>query len=103
MADVVSHWHANIAKAITETWGLPEPLQEAVAHQEEFELELDGPVTLMDVLISAKLLSRPGEAPPDPQDYPALQRVGLAASEKVLEVMGDYTEEIQSVRSSLAQ
>lgn len=98
--DVVNSWHASIGKAILETWGLPEALQSAVEHQDELDIELEGDVTLTDVLIAAKLL-RNGQQ--DTERYPALRRVGLAAGDRVLSVMEEFAEELRSVRSSLSE
>jgi HD-like signal output (HDOD) protein len=100
MRDVVDGWHASIGKAILESWGLPEALQNAVEQQDQFELELDGAITLTDILLAAKLLTR-GEH--DVQTYPALRRVGLEASERALKVVEEYAQELQSVRSSLSE
>jgi HD-like signal output (HDOD) protein len=95
--EVVNGWHASIGKAILESWGLPEALQSAVEHQDELELELDGAVTLTDVLIAAKLLSSNCQ---DAEKYPALRRLGVAAGDRALAVMEEYAEELRSVRSS---
>lgn len=100
MREVIDGWHASIGKAIIETWGLPEPLQNAVENQDQFDIELEGPVTLTDILIAAKLL-RSGQS--DPSQYPALRRVGVAASDRALSVMEEYAEELQGVRSSLSE
>lgn len=102
---VVSDWHAAIGKAILESWGLPDALQAAVEHQDEFAASFEGPVTLTDILISAKVLAHcanNGE-PVDTGNFPALHRLGVAAGEKVLGVMDEYVEEIQAVRSSLGE
>lgn len=97
--EVVNGWHAAIGKAILESWGLPEALQSAVEHQDELELELDGDVTLTDVLIAAKLLSSNRQ---DTEHYPALRRLGVAAGDRALGVMEEYADELRSVRSSLS-
>jgi HD-like signal output (HDOD) protein len=98
MREIVDGWHANIGKAILESWGLPEALQSAVENQDQLDIELDGVVTLTDILITAKLL-RAGEQ--DAAKYPALRRVGVAAGDRALGVMEEYAEELAGVRSSL--
>lgn len=105
LQEVVSDWHASIGKAILESWGLPDALQAAVEHQDDFTEGFEGPVTLTDVLISAKVLARSANdgEPVDAEGYPALQRLGVAASDKVLGVMDDYVEEIQAIRASLGE
>ena len=97
--DIVNSWHASIGKAILESWGLPEALQSAVEHQDELDLELDGDVTLTDVLIAAKLLSNNRQ---DAEHYPALRRLGVAAGDRALGVMDEYADELRGVRSSLS-
>jgi HD-like signal output (HDOD) protein len=99
MREVVDGWHASIGKAILESWGLPESLQHAVEHQDEYTIEPDGEVTLTDVLIAAKLLTRNEQ---DAAKYPALRRVGVAGGQRALSVMDEYAEEIRGVRSSLS-
>lgn len=100
MREIVDGWHANIGKAILETWGLPESLVAAVEHQDEFDIELEGPVTLTDVLIAAKLLTRKEQ---DVARFPALRRVGVAAVDRALTVMEEYAGELQSVKSSFSE
>lgn len=95
MREVIDGWHATIGKAILETWGLPETLQSAVEHQDDFEAELEGEVTLADVLVAAKLVQR-GEQ--DLARYPALRRVGIAPGD-----MDKHADEIKGVRSSLSE
>jgi HD-like signal output (HDOD) protein len=97
--EVVNSWHASIGKAILESWGLPEALQNAVEHQDELELELEGAVTLTDVLIAAKLLASKRQ---DAEHYPALRRLGVAAGDRAMGVMEEYADELKSVRSSLS-
>jgi HD-like signal output (HDOD) protein len=98
MRDVIDSWHATIGKAILESWGLPESLQNAVEHQDEYDVELEGDVTLTDVLIAAKLLAK-GEQ--DGTRFPALRRVGVGNRE--VSVMEEFAEELRSVRSSLSE
>ncbi len=100
MREVIDGWHANIGKAILESWGLPEALQSAVEHQDQYDIELDGAVNLTDILIAAKLLRRNEH---DTARYPALRRVGVAAGDRALSVMEEYAEELRGVRSSLSE
>jgi len=98
MREVIDSWHASIGKAILESWGLPEALQNAVEHQDEYENALEGDVCLTDVLIAAKLLVK-GEQ--DGARFPALRRVGVADRE--VSVMEEFVDEFRSVRSSLSE
>jgi HD-like signal output (HDOD) protein len=97
---IADSWHANIGKAILESWGLPESMQSAVEHQDELELEVDGAVSLTDVLITAKLLSAERT---DAERYPALRRIGVAAGDRAMGVMEEYAEELKGVRASLSE
>ena len=99
---VASSWHGAIGKAILESWGLPESLQQAVEHQDEVGLQLTGAVTLTDLLIAAKLLAATpaGTAPPS---CPALTRLKSGAGDKTMTVVGDYADEIKRVQSSLSE
>jgi HD-like signal output (HDOD) protein len=97
---VVESWHASIGKAILESWELPEALQSAVEHQDELEIELEGPVTLTDVLIAAKLLTTGQQ---DAARYPALRRLGVAAGDRAMGALEEYAEELRSVRSSFGE
>jgi HD-like signal output (HDOD) protein len=100
MREVIDGWHASIGKAILESWGLPEALQSAIEHQDEFEVAVDGPTSLTDVLIAAKLLMRNEH---DTARYPALRRVGVAAGDRALGMMDEYADELKNVRSSLSE
>lgn len=100
MQEVVGGWHAAIGKAILESWGLPEALQVAVERQDEVEIEIEGALTLTDLLITAKLLAR-GER--DSGRYAVLRRVAGAAGEKGLAVVEEFGDEIAAVRNSLSE
>jgi HD-like signal output (HDOD) protein len=95
---VIDGWHATIGKAILESWGLPETLQHAVEHQDEFESELEGDLSLTDVLLAAKLVARDDA---DRSRFPALRRTGVIEADGG-NAMERYAEELQSVRVSLA-
>jgi hypothetical protein len=101
----VSDWQTTIGKAILQSGGLPDALQAAVEHQDDFDTELEGPITLTDILISAKLLAEGARSggPVSASSYPTLRRVGVSAGEKALEVMNEYVEEIQAIRASLGE
>ncbi len=50
-------WHTSIAKALLETWGIPEEIVQAVEHHEDIAREHDGPADLSDVLTVGTLLA----------------------------------------------
>lgn len=95
--DVIDGWHATIGKAILESWGLPDALLHAVEHQDEYENELEGEVSLSDVLVAAKLLAN-GKT--DHNRFPALRRTGVIAADGSKAIEG-YAEELRSVRVCL--
>lgn len=99
MREVLDGWHATIGKAILETWGLPEALQHAIEHQDEYQTAQDGEVSLTDVLVAAKLLTK-GEK--DGARFPALRRLGIG-SDREKDLLEEFAEELQSVRSSLSE
>lgn len=100
MQEVVASWHATIAKAILESWGLPEALQEAVERQDDLEIELEGDVTLTDVLVAAKVLAR---NEPAPDRYAALRRIGGDDGKTMLGFADEHTEEIANMMASLSE
>ena len=97
---IVKDWHATIAQAITENWGLPETLQQAVAHQDEFHEPQTGEVSHIDVLQAARILTNAQQIDHLLACYPVTARVGL--TEERLEGFVDaHGEEIQRVKQSL--
>jgi HD-like signal output (HDOD) protein len=58
LATIMDEWHANIAKAILENWGLPDEICEAVARQDEFEEEpRAGRISLAEILVTGIILA----------------------------------------------
>jgi HD-like signal output (HDOD) protein len=98
MRQVIDSWHASIAKAILESWGLPEELQYAIEHQDDLEAELDGDVSLVDVLVAGKLVAR-GELS---ARFPALRRVGVVGADGK-HAMEQHADELKNVRASLSE
>jgi HD-like signal output (HDOD) protein len=99
MLEIIAGWHATIGKAILESWGLPETLQHAVEHQDEFESEQEGDLSLTDVLIAAKLV-RKGET--DGARFPALRRTGVVRPDGA-NALAELADEVASIRSSLSE
>jgi HD-like signal output (HDOD) protein len=94
---IVDDWHASIGKAILESWGLPEAMQVAVEQQDQVDVAIEGAICLTDILIAAKLLTSGRQ---DAAQYPVLRRVGVAAGDRALSVMEEYSDELKAVRSS---
>lgn len=112
--EVADGWQATIGKAILESWGLPEPLQHAVEHQDDVETESvgagenDGPgiaagaVTLTDVLIAAKFLAS-GSGDRDARNVPALRWLNAMKKDGAGAVLADHDEEIRTLRTSFSE
>lgn len=62
-ATIVRDWHANIAKALLENWGVADELVEAIHEVDAGERDPRGPVTLSDVLSVALLIASFREQP----------------------------------------
>jgi HD-like signal output (HDOD) protein len=54
---IVRDWHANIAKAILENWGMSEEIVQAVSDYEDLQRTHTGPTDLADVLTVGHLLA----------------------------------------------
>jgi HD-like signal output (HDOD) protein len=80
LQEIVHGWHAQIGKAILESWTFPERILEAVAAQDEIERRHYGQPDLTDVLIGAAVLAggmQKAEAVQVISQIPALQRLKL--------------------------
>lgn len=50
-------WHANIAKALLESWRISDEIIQAVGEHEQMDRDARGPVTLVDILQAATVLA----------------------------------------------
>ncbi|MBN1237581.1 MAG: HDOD domain-containing protein [Gammaproteobacteria bacterium] len=98
--DVASGWQAAIGKAILDKWGLPEAIQHAVEHQDDFDAELEGPESLTDVLIAAKALAAV-DAELDAAACPAVRRLTAAKGSSVIEILSQHQDDVEALKSSL--
>jgi len=108
---IVAEWHTAIGKAIAESWGLSEALSIALEQQNDYDINLSGPVRLCEVLIAAKIINFGGQDPtgcdPDAETEPAtlavLERLGIPSNDKTsTRGLGTHIEEIERIRSALA-
>ncbi|MGH8192922.1 MAG: HDOD domain-containing protein [Woeseiaceae bacterium] len=109
--EIADSWQATIGKAILESWGLPETLQHAVEHQDDFECERDGAkeiatraagaASLTDILIGAKILNSE-ERLAEAHRMPAMRWLSAMKSQGPAVVLEEHGEEIQALRTSLA-
>jgi HD-like signal output (HDOD) protein len=101
---LVSSWHANIAKAVLENWEMADDIVTAVHSFEDPDRERPVPVSLADILALASLVATL------PGDLEALE-VGLAESRDArrlnidakicAEIMHASAEQIASLRQAL--
>jgi HD-like signal output (HDOD) protein len=100
MREILDGWHATIGKAILETWGLPETLQHAVEHQDEYGEAQEAEPSLTDVLIAAKLIAR-GET--EGAGFPAFARLKMLGIDGKVQGLEAFAEELRSLRTALSE
>ena len=57
MAQIMSEWHAEIGKAVVESWELPDHVVQAVSAHGDHERHKYGPPDVIDVLIVANVVA----------------------------------------------
>jgi HD-like signal output (HDOD) protein len=101
---IVRDWHASIAKALLENWGISDEVVSAVAEFEDYERDYRGPPDLTDVLTVAYLMVSYQEQPElielNMQGVAAYRRIELdrAAYEKLI---GESSDEIRAMQQAL--
>jgi HD-like signal output (HDOD) protein len=102
---IVTEWHASIARAVLQNWGLPEEIVEAVAGYEDPERDLRGPVALADVLAAAGIIASFKDNPDALEarliEHKLAQRLGLDRS-TVQTLLSDSAAEIAALRAALS-
>jgi HD-like signal output (HDOD) protein len=97
-------WHTNVARAVLESWRLPEEIVEAVGSCEDPDREMRGPVTLTDVLSLAMQLERNrtqlAASATDGHLVKSLQRLQVQPFD-VHTVLDESAEEIAALKSAL--
>ena len=109
--EIAAGWQAAIGKAILDKWGLPEAIQHAVEHQDAVQDEIEGPETLTDILIAAKVMAAAVGTGDDDDagnaaesalpDCPAVGRLEAAKGRGVADVLRDHEDDVESLKSSL--
>src|SRR6476660_7367107 len=101
---ITRDWHMNVARAVLESWRMPEEIVEAVGGYEDMDRELRGPVTLTDVLSLATQLERHHQSPERGADddflVKSLQRLQVQPFD-VHTVLDESAEEIAALKSAL--
>ena len=108
--EVADGWQATIGRAILETWGLPEPMQHAIEHQDDVDCERDdrreiaervaSRASLTDILVSTKVLAS-GERLPDADGMPAMRWLSKLHGIDPAAVLETHGGEITALRASL--
>lgn len=109
ISEIANSWQATIGKAILESWGLPESLQHAVEHQDDFDGERDGAeeisaraagvASLTDLLITAKILNS-DERPAEASAIPGIRWLSALVEQDPASALETHGEEIRLLRSS---
>jgi len=102
---IIRDWHANIAKALLESWGVAEEIVDAVHSYEDDSRDLRGTSgVLADVLEIADQLSLCKDAPElmreRLKDRKAMSRIGLDM-DICRRVVGESAEELVALREAL--
>lgn len=97
--EIANGWQAAIGKAILDSWGLPEAMQDAVEQQDERDAEFPG-VSLIDVLIAAKVLAAAEDDGGALPRCSAIARLSAAKNSDAAAALETHGEEIQALRLS---
>jgi HD-like signal output (HDOD) protein len=103
LAEILNSWHPAIAKAIAETWGMSEPLAEALEHQLEPDLPVQESATLAEVLSASRLIHQHtvAQTPLEPSLYPLVQRLGIAGVDSERVTLDEHADQIAGIRNAL--
>lgn len=101
---IVSNWHANVAKAILENWDIAEEIVDAVHGYEQIYREHPESADLTDVLITADLLASFHEWPEslelNLQGVSAIDRLQLDRM-RLERIIVESSEDINALRQAL--
>lgn len=100
---VLADWHPSICKAIAESWNMSEELVSALETQLDTNPALQETASLAEVLSAAKLILQhdtSGE-PLVANEYPLLQRLGIADHDEDSVSLGEHAEAIAGIRQGL--
>lgn len=100
---VLADWHPAIAKAIAESWEMPEELVHALETQLDTNPAPQETASLAEVLSAARLFYAYSESGEElsASDYPLLQRLGLANHDDTAVTLDDHAEKIDEIRQGL--
>jgi HD-like signal output (HDOD) protein len=101
---IVSDWHANVAKAILENWEMADEIVDAVHQYEQVYRQHSGPTDLTDVLLVGDMLASFHEWPDslelNLQGVHAVTRMELDR-ERLDRILADSAAEIAALRQAL--
>lgn len=99
---LIAQWHTGVARAIVESWELPEIVAHAVDEQEVKERDRIGAADLSDVLLIANIIARAGiKAAGHLGDLDSLARLRMDAS-TLQATLQAAEEDIQSMVSAMS-
>jgi putative nucleotidyltransferase with HDIG domain len=100
--EIIANWHAEVGRAILESWEIPEEIATAVQDHEVFDRIHPAPADLTDVIMAANILS--GEDMPESLNWetapPAFGQLRLD-SETCSMVMLESEEEMKQIALAL--
>jgi len=103
---IVRDWHANIAKAILENWGMGDDIVQAVSDFEDLQRTHTGPTDLTDVLTVGHLLAtyrtHPESIELNMQGVAACTRMQLDQS-AYTKLLNESAEEITAIQQALGR
>ena len=100
---ILTDWHPAIAKAIAESWDMSEALVNALETQLDTDPPLGEAASYAEVLSVARLFLQYGTSGEslDANDYPLLQRLGIAAHNECGVTLDEHAEAVEQIRRSL--
>lgn len=103
-AEIVRDWHAPVAKALLENWGVAEEIVSAIHAVESRDFEARGPLSLADVLAVAQLVASFRDQPEllvaRIAESRCAQRLGLHPV-AVAQLLADSQGELQALNAAL--
>lgn len=106
LASIMGEWHAGIGSAITEKWGFPEYVSDAIANYSDFERDNGEEANYTDVLTIAYILSQLMNSESDMEvqldSIPASRHLQLTTAE-IMPTLQESNRQISSLRRALGK
>jgi HD-like signal output (HDOD) protein len=98
--EILSSWHANVAKAIVESWAIPGTTVEAIARQDEIDEDEESP-KIYSVLTVGIALAAVGDDPAPEEKAALLERHDFRRLGIIVETIDEILEERDSCAAEL--